>query len=87
MSELVTLHGYRFSFYNRVARMVLNEKSVAYEIIEVDPFSKRDSAHPNLHPFGRVSVLSHGAFSVLRPQRYRVTSMMPLMGRLCSQRV
>lgn len=64
MSELVTLHGYRFSVYNRIVRMVLHEKGVAYEVDEVDPFSELDPAYLDLHPFGRVPVLSHGAFSV-----------------------
>jgi glutathione S-transferase len=64
MSALVTLHGYRFSVYNRIARMVLHEKGVAYEIDEVDPFSDLDPVYLDLHPFGRVPVLSHGAFSI-----------------------
>jgi glutathione S-transferase len=64
MSDMVTLHGYRFSVYNRVARMVLHEKSVAYARVEVDPFAEPDPAYLDLHPFGRVPALTHDGFSV-----------------------
>lgn len=64
MLELVTLHGYRFSVYHRIARMALHEKGVAYEVVEVDPFSELNPAYLDLHPFGRVPVLSHGDFSI-----------------------
>ena len=59
----VVLHGYKFSVYNRIARLVLDEKDVPYTTIEVDPFS--DPIPPSylkMHPFGRVPVLCHGAF-------------------------
>ncbi len=64
MLEPVTLHGYRFSVYNRVARLVLHQKDVAYDIVEVDPFNDLDPAYLDLHPFGRVPTLVHGEFSV-----------------------
>ncbi|MCP4073898.1 MAG: hypothetical protein GY742_19560 [Hyphomicrobiales bacterium] len=64
MLEPVTLHGYRFSVYNRVARLVLHQKDVAYDIVEVNPFNDLDPAYLDLHPFGRVPTLVHGAFSV-----------------------
>ncbi|MEM8850534.1 MAG: glutathione S-transferase N-terminal domain-containing protein [Pseudomonadota bacterium] len=63
MMAPVTLHGYRFSVYHRIARMALAEKSVAYAVAHVDPF---DPALPatwlRMHPFGRVPVLAHGDF-------------------------
>lgn len=64
MPEHVTLHGYRFSVYNRIARLVLHEKGVSYDVVEVDPFSDPDPEYLELHPFGRVPALSHGTFSV-----------------------
>ncbi len=64
MSKTVTLHGYRYSVYNRIVRMALYKKDVAYNIVEVDPFTDLDPAYLNLHPFGRVPVLTHGAFSI-----------------------
>lgn len=64
MNNPVTLHGYRFSVYHRIARMVLHEKGVEYEIEEIDPFSKLDPAYLKLHPFGRVPALTHGMFTV-----------------------
>lgn len=64
MSETVTLHGYRYSVYNRVARMALHKKDVVHNIVEVNPFSEIDPAYLNLHPFGRVPVLAHGTFNI-----------------------
>ncbi|MEM7641178.1 MAG: glutathione S-transferase family protein [Pseudomonadota bacterium] len=63
MTAPVTLHGYRFSVYHRIARMALAEKAVDHAVTEVDPF---DPALPatwvRMHPFGRVPVLAHGDF-------------------------
>ncbi len=59
----IILHGYRFSVYSRIARIVLEEKGVEYAMVEVDPFAKKvPRAYRELHPFGRVPVLSHGEF-------------------------
>ncbi len=64
MAEPVTLHGYSYSVYNRVARLALELKGVSYERVEVNPFSNLDPAYLDLHPFGRVPVLSHGSFNI-----------------------
>ncbi|WP_419909376.1 glutathione S-transferase family protein [Hoeflea sp.] len=64
MTEEIALHGYRYSVYNRVARLALHLKDVSYAMVEVDPFSKLDPAYLQLHPFGRVPTLVHGTFSV-----------------------
>ncbi|MCR9136302.1 MAG: glutathione S-transferase family protein [Alphaproteobacteria bacterium] len=64
MAQDITLHGYRYSVYNRVARMALHQKDVAYARVEVDPFAELDPAYLNLHPFGRVPALTHGAFRI-----------------------
>ena len=61
----VILHGYRFSVYTRIVRVVLEEKGVAYTVREVNPFNaKGDENNPNLHPFGRVPVFTHDGFSL-----------------------
>lgn len=60
-----TLHGYRYSVYNRVARLTLEEKGVDYDTVEVDPFA--DPVPPDflkMHPFGRVPTLRHGDFTI-----------------------
>ena len=64
MADPVHLHGYRYSFYTRTARLVLLSKQVEHRTIEVDPFAELSEAYLRLHPFGRVPVLTHGAFSL-----------------------
>ena len=64
MADAVHLHGYRYSAYNRIARLALLSKKVAHETIEINPFTQLPEAHLRLHPFGRVPVLVHGAFEL-----------------------
>lgn len=64
MADPVHLHGYRYSVYNRIARLALLSKDVEHETIEVNPFAELSQAHLMLHPFGRVPVLVHGAFEL-----------------------
>jgi glutathione S-transferase len=64
MAAPVHLHGYRYSVYNRVARLALLSKNVEHETIEVNPFAELTEAYLMLHPFGRVPVLTHGAFEL-----------------------
>ena len=64
MSGQVRLHGYRYSVYNRIVRLVLHQKQVDYETVEVNPFSELPEGYLKLQPFGRVPVLSHGAFTI-----------------------
>lgn len=59
----LVLHGYRYSVYLRIARLALAEKGVAYERVEVNPFSPDvPAAYLALHPFGRVPTLVHDGF-------------------------
>jgi glutathione S-transferase len=59
----LTLHGYRYSVYVRIARLVLAEKGVAYDRIEIDPFAPAiPTYYLALHPFGRVPTLVHDDF-------------------------
>ena len=61
----VTLHAYKYSVYSWIARLVLAEKGVGYDYVEVNPFSP-DLAEEYLekHPFRRVPVLVHDDFLV-----------------------
>jgi glutathione S-transferase len=61
-ADPVHLHGYRYSAYTRIARLVLLSKQVAHRTIEVDPFAELSQDYLRLHPFGRVPVLIHGGF-------------------------
>jgi glutathione S-transferase len=64
MAEPVQLHGYRYSAYTRIARLALLSKKVEHRTIEVDPFAGPSQAYLELHPFGRVPALTHGAFKL-----------------------
>jgi glutathione S-transferase len=64
MADPVHLHGYRYSVYHRIARLVLLSKNVEHQTIEVDPFAGLSEDYLMLHPFGRVPVLTHGAFKL-----------------------
>ncbi|MEF2070168.1 glutathione S-transferase family protein [Consotaella aegiceratis] len=65
MADRVLLYGYRFSVYTRIVRMVLQEKGVAYDQVEIDPFSPTlPGNYAELHPFRRVPVLRHGDFTI-----------------------
>ncbi len=59
----LVLHGYRYSVYTRIARLVLIEKGVTYDRVEIDPFAPDiPAAYLALHPFGRVPTLVHDDF-------------------------
>jgi glutathione S-transferase len=62
MADPVDLHGYRYSVYTRTARLALLSKQVEHRTVEVDPFAGLSEADLELHPFGRVPALTHGAF-------------------------
>jgi len=60
-----TLHGYEFSVYSRIARLVCYEKGIQFDWIEIDPFSEpAPSPYEKLHPFRRVPVLEHDGFTL-----------------------
>jgi glutathione S-transferase len=61
----VTLHAYKFSVYAWIARLVLAEKGVGYDYVEVNPFSPDLAAeYLEKHPFRRVPFLTHDDFSL-----------------------
>ena len=57
----VEIIGAARSTYTRVARMVCEEKSIAYELREAAPRSPDAYA---IHPFGKIPVLRHGDFEL-----------------------
>ena len=61
----VTVHGYRFSVYTRVLKMVLAVRAVPHAMRETGPFA--DPPDPDLtriSPFGLVPVLDHDGFII-----------------------
>ena len=63
MSKLVLL-GLKISVYTRIARLVLEEKNIDYELTEVDVF---DASGPpdyylSKNPFGSIPSLCHGNY-------------------------
>ena len=61
----LVLHGYQYSVYDRVARLTLAEKGVAYDRVEVNPFAPDvPASYLALHPFGRVPTLVHDGFAL-----------------------
>lgn len=60
----LTLHGYRYSVYSRIVRMVLMAKGLTADWVETDPFGPFGGSHTKLHPFGRVPVLQHDDFII-----------------------
>jgi glutathione S-transferase len=66
---MVVLHGYQYSVYLRIVRMVLIEKGVPYSRVEVNPFaSDMPKEYLNLHPFRRVPTLIHDDYVLYETQ-------------------
>lgn len=62
--QRVTLFGAAYSVYVRIARMVLEEARVPYELTEVDIFAKEKvpTDYADRHPFGKIPALEHDGF-------------------------
>ncbi len=57
------LYAYRYSAYSWMVRLVLAEKGVSFDYVEVNPFTEgRGPDHAARQPFGRVPVLDHDGF-------------------------
>ena len=58
----VSLFGLARSVYTRIARLALEEKGVAYQLIDVEIFGQEGvpPGHLERHPFGRIPALQHG---------------------------
>jgi len=56
----VVLHAYKYSVYSWIARLVLAEKGVAHDTVEVNPFAPdMPPEYLKTHPFRRVPALVH----------------------------
>jgi len=61
----VELYAYKYSVYAWIARLVLAEKAVSYDYVEVNPFAANvPDGYLAMHPFRRVPTLVHGDFVV-----------------------
>jgi glutathione S-transferase len=59
----VVLHAYHYSVYAWIARLVLREKDVSHDHVEVNPFATNVPAeYLAMHPFRRVPTLVHDGF-------------------------
>ena len=59
------LHGYEFSVYSRIPRMVCHEKNIEFAWVENNPFDESTpDSYRNPHPFRRVPVLEHDGFTL-----------------------
>jgi glutathione S-transferase len=60
------IYGPSFSTYARTARLVLEEKGVAYELRPVNIMAGEGQAsdHTRRHPFGKVPAFEHDGFSL-----------------------
>lgn len=90
----VTLHGYHYSVYVRIARMALAEKSVAYDRIEVNPFADDvPDEYLAMHPFRRVPTLDHDGFVLYETtaitryidEAFAGPSLQPKQSRQCAR--
>ncbi len=56
--------GAAYSVYVRAVRLVLHEKAVAYDHVEVDVFASggAPASHLARHPFGRIPAFEHDGF-------------------------
>ncbi|MDY0881704.1 glutathione S-transferase family protein [Dongia soli] len=65
-SDLPIVYGAAYSVYVCAVRLALEEKGVAYELVEVDVFAPGGvpSDHLRRHPFGRIPSFRHGAFEL-----------------------
>jgi glutathione S-transferase len=64
MSDRPTVFGAAYSVYVRAVRLVLHEKGVAYDHVDVDVFapSGPTAAYLERHPFGRIPAFEHDGF-------------------------
>ncbi|KQW27408.1 glutathione S-transferase [Rhizobium sp. Root274] len=63
-TERPQLYGANHSVYVRIARLALQEKGVAYDLVPVDIFAEDGvpAAHRQRHPFGKIPAFEHGDF-------------------------
>lgn len=67
MSEFV-VHATPGSLYARAVMAALEEKAADWRLAALKPGTSRQQRHLARHPFGRMPVLDHGAFTVYETQ-------------------
>src|SRR5271154_4010775 len=67
MTEFI-VHSIPGSPFGRAVLATLEEKSASYRLAPLAPGAHRSAEHLARHPFGRVPVLEHGAFSLYETQ-------------------
>lgn len=83
----ITLFGAPYSVYVRIARLVLEELGIRYDLAEVDIFSK-DGVPPDYlarHPFRRIPAFEHDGFKLFETdaiafyliERFRGEALLP----------
>ena len=82
----LVLHGYHYSVYNRIARLALAEKGVAYDRVEVNPFAPT-SRPPTWRciPSAGCRPWSMTASRSTRPAPSPAMSTAPFPARRCSR--
>jgi glutathione S-transferase len=63
-----TLYGVHASPYVRTARLGLEEKGVAYDLVEVPIAEMKQPPHLSRQPFGRIPAFEHKGFSLYETQ-------------------
>ena len=79
------LFGAAYSVYARIVRLALEEKGVAYRLVEVDVFAAEGPPQGYLarHPFGRIPAFEHEGFGSTKLERLRGMWMRGFRGRRC----
>jgi len=61
----VILHGFQFSVYTRIVKVILAEKAVPYQYTEINPFAAdMPLSYLELQPFRRVPCIEHEDFTI-----------------------
>jgi hypothetical protein len=87
----VVVFGAAYSVYVRAVRLALTEKSVPYELVEIDVFAPGGPPADYLvrQPFGRIPAFPHSSRTVsgfTKQPPSSVMSMKPSAGRPCNLR-
>jgi len=64
MTGRPVVYGADYSVYVRIAKLVLEEKGVGYDLVAIDAFAADGPGEDYLrrHPFGRIPALEHDGF-------------------------
>ena len=70
MPGLPKVYGMAFSVYVQAVRLVLAEKGVDHELVEVNPFAPGGVPewYRSLHPFGKMPAFAHGDVSLFESE-------------------